>query len=200
MDFPISYAPLDPLFGTYARFFIRTIHGFKVVTGTKRIFLHPKGHPINKVEIFGFVTNKIDKQNSLKLSVDDGTGSIICFVNKPIKSFGSQKTVAEFTEAMVKSDFARNSTLLDSKLICRDPGYNMKTGDFILVRADLLSSNWNPLPQIIARQVEVVEEPILEKWSKWINETITLNEEVYSRVFDHRSTVDSVTCHSNNDY
>lgn len=185
MDIPLSHAQRNPLLGTYARFFIGTILSFKPLTDSRKVFLHPNGHLINKVEIFGFITQIVEKFNSTKISIDDGTGTIFCFINKAggTHNASAQETIGQFIERSIKADFGENNSFL-----AYTKPTNVMIGGFVLIRADLISSHWNIFPQLVMRKMTKVKEPILEAWSKWNNETITLNENVYSD-FDYQKVL-----------
>lgn len=190
MDTPISHALLHPLLGTYARFFIGAILNFKPTSALTKTFLHPKGHFINKVEIFGFVTERVEKSDSVKISVDDGTGTIFCFINKAggTRNLSAQETIGHFIERSVKADFGDNNSFMTYITKPTD----VRIGDFVRIQADLISSHWNVFPQLVMRKMTTVKELILETWSKWNEETVSLNEAVYSVPFNCQN-VSSVT-------
>jgi len=73
----VRYIGTDHFFWANVKLFVRTVLQLEFYKGVPEVYdLH--GHPIQKVEVGGYVVSKIQKQDKVIYEVDDGTGVIPC--------------------------------------------------------------------------------------------------------------------------
>lgn len=202
MPIPVSCVSMIPLFNARAKLFICTINSLKPISVTRNIFVHPNGLPINKVEVMGFVTEIIRKEDCYKLELQDGTGEIKCIISKNFDGvircpFGPNLagTVGDLTKRTLDKYISDEMRTLstDSRSRCIHLSFlksilqeqnldDIVLGDLLLIRGHLESVKWSGKKQIICDKLHIVrKKSLFDELKNWTLGTVKLHDKIYSR-------------------
>ena len=172
--FPIQCATLDPLCHTPVRLMIVDILKLKPLLGSRSWFMY-KTHPINNVDIIGFVTSLKRREDTLECGIDDGTGHIKCFC--PLKC--PPKLLPPDEKAV-----SSLSKSLQERLSINSVNTTISLGDFLNVCGQLKIGLWNDTMYVTNTKWVVLDQPNSDDlWLEKLNEQISLYEQVYDEPF-----------------
>lgn len=172
--FPLQCATLDPLCYAPAKLMIVDILNMKPLLGSRSLFMY-KTHPINYVDVFGFVTSLKRKEDSLMCDIDDGTGKIRCFCQL--------KGPREFMPPERAAVSALSGPLQD-RLLAGKIHSTISLGDFLNIRGQLKLSLRDNVVYVTTCKWNVLDGPESDDlWLEKLTEQINLYDQVYDKPF-----------------
>lgn len=185
---PFMLWGLDPMFSAFARLYIKDILQMTESTQVPGIYFY-NSHPIHKVDVFGTVVYKKERDDFFCYGVDDGTGVIncLCGKNELLKEAGDPAGGKHTVGAQGGFDPVAEMRKLQraQQSRCR-----VEIGELLRVRGPVKTSRQQER-EISAYVYYKVNDPVMAVQIAWMMEVPQLYRECYDNPLQLESNTTS---------